>query len=348
MGKVDLTYVMPIKDRRGVLRFYYRRNGQRQRILGVPGSTEFMKNYERIHASFQSTGRACSAPGTVAWMIEKFIAEKLVDVSPTTQMEYRRYLDAFRDKVGQFNLSGVTRKAIVGYHNQLKASPASANACLRVLKTLFNYAVYCEEMPTNPAALVEPHKIKSDGWEPWPEAALDRFAQDSMGASRHAFYLALYTGQRRGDCLKMRWSDISDGGISLRQGKTKEQLWIPIHPTLAAELDRIKADQKNAKVQPLFIVAKNNGTAYTDDGFGTIWQREQVRLDIRLPFHGLRKNATQALFEAGCTPQEVQAITGHKTLQMVQHYGRRSNQKLMAKSAMKKQTGNDSAKHEPE
>lgn len=53
-----------------------------------------------------------------------------------------------------------------------------------------------------------------------------------------------------------------------------------------------------------------------------------------MPFHGLRKNATQALFEAGCTPQQVQAITGHETLEMVARYGEGASQKRLAKQAM--------------
>ena len=51
---------------------------------------------------------------------------------------------------------------------------------------------------------------------------------------------------------------------------------------------------------------------------------------------GLRKNATAALYEAGCTPQQVQGVTGHKTLQMVQHYGRGARQERLAKQAMAK------------
>ena len=34
--------------------------------------------------------------------------------------------------------------------------------------------------------------------------------------------------------------------------------------------------------------------------------------------HGLRKNATIELLEAGCTPDEVKAITGHITTQMIE------------------------------
>jgi len=34
--------------------------------------------------------------------------------------------------------------------------------------------------------------------------------------------------------------------------------------------------------------------------------------------HGLRKNATIELLEAGCTPDEVKAITGHETTEIIE------------------------------
>ena len=49
-----------------------------------------------------------------------------------------------------------------------------------------------------------------------------------------------------------------------------------------------------------------------------------------LTFHGLRKNATGALLEAGCTPEEVKSITGHRTTQMIDKYAIGVRQKRMA------------------
>ena len=343
MGKIDLPYVQSYRDVRGKMRYYYRRSGMRQRLIGEPGSVEFSQNYQRIHLAFQAEITPAPAQGTLAWLVEKYYkSHNYTALGETTQVEYRRYLDAFREKLGEVKLTGITRKVLISYHARMNDTPAAANSCLRVIKTLFYYATYTEDIKENPAEEVKPFKIISDGWEPWPAASLETFAEKSTGASRTAYYLALYTGQRRGDILKMRWADIKDGGIALKQSKTGVELWIPLHAKLVAELDAVRAMQKSWKVQPLTIVSKQNATAYTDDGFGTIWQREQVRLNIRLPFHGLRKNATVALFEAGCTPQEVQAITGHRTLQMVAHYGRGAEQKRMAKSAMEKRKKNES------
>ena len=86
-----------------------------------------------------------------------------------------------------------------------------------------------------------------------------------------------------------------------------------------------------------YIVSRRDGKPLTESGFNAIWRRHKARLALGpVQFHGLRKNATAALYEAGCTPQGVQGITGHKTLQMVQYYGRGARQERLARQAMGK------------
>lgn len=207
--------------------------------------------------------------------------------------------------------------------------------------------VKCDLLRTNPTTDVEPLRENREGWRAWPPAALERFAQQATGAPRIAFFLALYTGQRRADVLALRWDavDLPAGEIHLRQAKTGVELWIPIHPALRAELERERRDQaerqrkRKAKGQAaavgLTVVQKLNGQPYHEDGFGTLWNRAQHDCECAgLPYHGLRKNATNALFEAGATPQQVQAITSH-ALEMVQHYGRDADKRRLAKEAMR-------------
>lgn len=66
-------------------------------------------------------------------------------------------------------------------------------------------------------------------------------------------------------------------------------------------------------------------------------RRAQVKAGLQgLVFHGLRKTATGNLAEAGCTSEQIKAITGHKTDRMVSHYVAGAKQKERAKAAMKK------------
>ena len=85
----------------------------------------------------------------------------------------------------------------------------------------------------------------------------------------------------------------------------------------------------------LSVLGRRDGRPYTESGFNSIWRRHKAKLGLDgVQFHGLRKNATAALFEAGCTPQQVQAIAGHRSLEMVAHYGKGARQKVLATQAM--------------
>jgi integrase len=53
-------------------------------------------------------------------------------------------------------------------------------------------------------------------------------------------------------------------------------------------------------------------------------------------FHGLRKAASVRLAEAGCTPHEIAAITGHASLKEIVRYTQTADRKRLAASAMEK------------
>jgi integrase len=136
--------------------------------------------------------------------------------------------------------------------------------------------------------------------------------------------LLLYTGQRVGDVAAMKWSQYDGTGISVRQEKTHAPLWIPAHSTLKAALD-------SAHRHSEFIT----GAHYTAGSLSRVIKRELQKLGAaQYTAHGLRKNAAIALAEAGCTPHEVAAITGHRSLRMVQHYTAGAEQKKLAQRAI--------------
>jgi integrase len=146
--------------------------------------------------------------------------------------------------------------------------------------------------------------------------------------------LALYTGQRPGDVCAMTWGKVSDGMIRVKQEKTKTALEIPMHPVLAtmvAELPR--------STSHLFLLSNQVGQPLTGDTFRRWCTAFSEKMGERRTPHGLRKNATIELFEAGCTTAEVAAITGHKSLGMLEHYGKKRSQPKIARLAAAKWQG---------
>ena len=342
MTDVPLLYLNSVKAK-GRIYWYYRRHGMRQRIEGKLGTPEFLENYRRIHSAFETEPRTGAAPGTFASLITAYISSpEYGELAESSKRKYHYHLDQMRKRFGHLRYDSMSRKYVIAYRDSMASTPATANHAIKLLTMLFNYAIDRELVKTNPAARVK--KLKTgDGWQPWPEVALERFHEQARGAARLGFMLALYTGQRKADVIKMRWSDITaDGYIKVKQSKTGAELFIPVHPTLAAELARVEK-------RGLAIVGQSDGRPYTTNGFNSVWRSERARLGLGgVVFHGLRKNAVEALYEADCTPQQVQAISGHASLEMVAHYGKGASQKVLATQAMNRwKTSSDKPADKP-
>lgn len=330
MGRIDLPYCQPVTSK-GKTYYYYRRSGIRQRLTGAPGSTEFMDCYQRIHDSFEN-GRPTpgALPGSFEALIRAYLCSpEFNELADSTKAEYRYFIEPMRIKYGKLPIRGISRKFVMAYRDSFQDKPSKANHAVKVLSVVLSFAVDREMLDRNPAIKIKSLKT-GPGWQAWPKAAIEKAHTKMTGPARIAFMLALYTGQRKGDVLAMRWDEIDDGGIKVKQSKTGTELWIPLHPTLQDELSKIKRSG-------FAIVARDNGLRFTSAAFSNIWRTQQDRHGFKgLQFHGLRKNATAAMFEAGCTPQETQAITGHKSLEMLQYYGKSASQKRLATTAMNK------------
>jgi DNA-binding beta-propeller fold protein YncE len=142
---------------------------------------------------------------------------------------------------------------------------------------------------------------------------------------------------------KLYWCDregIDDGTIEVAQQKTDqedsdEKLVIPIHRNLQRELEL-------AKRRHVVILATEWGKPFSVKGFGQFISAaiQAAGLPAKCKAHGLRKAAARRLAEAGCTAKQIQAITGHKSLEEVERYTRKADQKRLARQAMATQENN--------
>jgi integrase len=129
----------------------------------------------------------------------------------------------------------------------------------------------------------------------------------------------------------MTWGMVAGDMIRVRQQKTKTALEIPMHENLQAMINELPQSDRH-----LFLLSNRRG----DPLASTLllrwcWDFSRARGLNRTP-HGLRKNAAIELFEAGCTTAEVAAVTGHKSLAMLEHYGKARSQPKIARLGMGK------------
>ena len=182
----------------------------------------------------------------------------------------------------------------------------------------------------NPSRNVRKFSSRTEGFHSWNETEVADFeAIHKPGSRAHlALSLLLYTGQRRSDVVRMGWQHFNGDLISVVQDKTGAKLKIPIHPKLAAAIG--KMPRKN-----MTFLLTEAGAPFSAAGFGN-WFRERCN-EAGLQHcsaHGLRKACATRLANAGCTPEQIKAITGHKTLSEVARYTIAADQERNAKQAL--------------
>ena len=120
-----------------------------------------------------------------------------------------------------------------------------------------------------------------------------------------ALVLAIETGQRQGDLIRLPWSAYDGQWIRLRQSKGGQRVQVPVTQDLKAILDAMP------RSSPV-ILTSSAGRPWTSDGLRTSWHRASRAAGlVDLTFHDLRGTAVTRLAEAGCTEAEIASITGH-------------------------------------
>lgn len=247
--------------------------------------------------------------------------------SPTIWCRAARILSA-RWSASRAVRDGTLRAVSVGY--RVAETPTVANRQLQLIKQMMQFAVERGWRPDNPARDVRKLRHKSDGHHSWSEDEIAQYeARHPLGSrARLAVALLLYTGQRRSDVIRMGRQHVRDCRISVVQQKTGARLSIPLHPRLVEAMDASPSDH-------LTFITTEFGKPFTAAGFGN-WFRDRCR-EAGLPegctAHGLRKAAARRLAEAGCSPHEIAAITGHQTLREVERYTRAADQTRLASAA---------------
>jgi integrase len=117
--------------------------------------------------------------------------------------------------------------------------------------------------------------------------------------------LALWTGQRQGDLLKLPWSAYDGTHIRLKQSKTGARVCIPVGTPLKAMLDQVP------KLSPVMIL-NTDSKPWTAHGFSSSWRKACKRAGVvGVTFNDLRGTAVTRLATVGCTEAQIATITGH-------------------------------------
>lgn len=332
MRRPDLPY-LEFKSVKGREYIYFRKGRFRRRMPVNPDSEEFMREYWAIRSGKRNT------PAKTTWdvLIASYYASPSFNAkSKGTQANYRRHCEAIREKNGAKDVRQFRRKHALAVRDALQDSWSKANERIAVLSILCKHAVDLEWIERNPVVDIE--KLKGGEYEAWPDAKLDAFERycDRHGptVAQTVFELGIGTGQRLGDCIKMRWEDFDGEYMSVVQDKTGTRIWVYCPARLQAYLSALPRRGKH-------ILAKNLTQPLGKRTVQTAVEEVRKALGImegpnRLVPHGWRYTAARLLAEAGCSDAEIQSVTGHKTLAMVQKYRAQADQKKASKRAQER------------
>ena len=257
-------------------------------------------------------------------------------LSAATKRAYHRAIGRM-EPLYRARVVDIKRRHVMKLRDRHRATPALANQIVAVFSILMEYAVALEWRETNPARRVG--SLPTGSYRRWTDAqialALERFPPRLA----RGVLLALYTGQRVSDVVAMRWPDYDGEGIHVAQQKTGTRLWIPCPSPLRAAIEGWKdtlANDGRGAVAAVTMVTTARGTPYGAEAFSKAVSCEIAKHPelAGLVFHGLRKTAAAKLAEAGCSTHEIAAITGHKTLAMLQHYTDEAEQRTRARAAV--------------
>jgi integrase len=339
MIKLRLRYVQAWIGRDGRVHHYFRRAGYRRtRLPGLPGSAEFMAAYAAaLDAAMTPIGAVTrSKPGSVSAAIASYYASTAFkNLAPSSQVVRKAVLEAFRRDHGDMPIRFMPRKFVEALLDGM--TPTAARNWFKAIRALVGHGITAGMLRDDPTLAIKLRPTKGS-FHTWTEEEIAQFAAAFPIGSRErlALALGLYSGQRRGDVIRMGRQHIRNGMLHVKQQKTGAVLAIPVH----AELDTVLAATPGHQ---LTFLTTLRGKPFDGKTF-TQWFAvacDRAGLSAECTFHGLRKAACRRLAEAGCTVHEIAAISGHKTLKEIERYTNAADQELLARKAMSKTAGSE-------
>ncbi|TAN05060.1 MAG: site-specific integrase [Rhodanobacteraceae bacterium] len=279
---------------------------------------------------------------TVATALERYLREVTPTKKPSTQQSERRRAVWLAAELGRYSLTALTPEVIAGYRDRRlagdvgadgKQHPRSNNTVrleLALLGHLFTVALkeWGLGLTYNPVLSIRrpaPGAGRDRRLSPDEErrllGAVDAYSNPMLG---WIVRLALETGMRASEirALTRKQVDLTRRVVRLHDTKNASPRTVPL-TRRAVEVLRAALDNPVRPIGSDLVFFGEPG----HDGKRRSYEFNPAWLEIKhscgladLHFHDLRHEAVSRLVEAGLSDQEVAAISGHKSMQMLKRY----------------------------
>ena len=283
--------------------FYAWRGGPQ--IKGTPGTPEFVREYNDAHASLRQP-----QAGTFMTIIAQYkAAPEFTDLAESTRRAYLAYIKLIEDEFGDLPVAALADRRVRGefkaWRDRFANTPRKADYAWTTLARIMSFAKDRGIILINPCERGGRLYVADRRDNIWTEQDIASMLAVAPRELQLALVLALWTGQRQGDLLRLPWSAYESPNIRLRQSKGRRRIALPAGAPLKALLD-------SAERRGPLILTNTRGHAWTSDGFRTSWAKACDRAGIfDLTFHDLRGTAVVRLAIAGASVPQIAAVTGH-------------------------------------
>lgn len=251
-----------------------------------------------------------------------FDSSQFKKLSVLTRKDYEKYWKALEKVFGKMDAKKLRPEHVRKYMDlKGQSSEVTANRHLSLLSKIYSWGFERGHITEHPCK----------GVSRFPEKARTRYITDQEYLAvynvaplcvKAAMEISYLCAARQGDVLKLKKSQLLDEGIYIKQGKTGKEQIKSYSPRLRAALKL--AESIGTKNGSFYVIPNQSGTAYTPDGFRTMWSkaREKARtetgLKLDFTFHDLKAKAISD-YEGN-----KQQFSGHKTAAQVATYDRKT------------------------
>ncbi len=186
--------------------YYYAWKGG-PRLPGKPGDPDFIAAYNEAHVA-----RVKTPEGVLQSVLDSYLASpRFADLAPRTRKDYQKHVRKIEAEFGSFPVAALsdrrTRGELLNWRDrEAQSSRRQADYTYSVLALIISWAFDRGMVPTNPCErpgrTYRSERIDNI-WTAADESAFLTTAPTHIGL---AFMLALWTGQRQGDLLRLPWS----------------------------------------------------------------------------------------------------------------------------------------------
>ena len=275
-------------------------------LRGEPGTPEFVASYNEAAAR-----KVVPPRGTLLSVLQGYQAsEDFLGLALRSRSDYVGKIKIIERDFADFPLSALTDNRTRGIFKAWRerlavSSRRQADYAWVVLARVLSWGMDRGLVAANPCARGGRLYRGSRAEKIWTAADDAAFLERAPAHLHLPLLLALWTGQRQGDLLRLPWSAYDGRHIRLRQSKGGARVVIPVGAPLKAALDA-------AAKRSTIMLTTADGKPWTPDGFRASWRKACKRAGVvGVTFHDLRGTAVTRLAIAGCTEPEIATITGH-------------------------------------